>query len=322
LCFGIVVEQWNDDEHRLNGPGSGRKPVVSILVVDDSATDRIRISGLLAKQPEYTVSVASDGSEALQRLADAAVDLVLTDLQMPGIDGLQLVREIKSHFAQIPVILMTGVGSEEIAVQAMKEGAASYVNKTSASLWLHENVERVLSARADALTHAELLGCLHSDEYEFSLENDRDLMTSTARFLRHAAQAVGLCPDPELPRLGVALEEALLNACLHGNLELDSKLREGDGKAFDELAKTRTAASPWKERRVHVAASVTPERMKVEITDEGCGFDPAHLPDPTDPENLMKPHGRGVLMMRLFLDEVHWNDRGNHVTLIKKGASA
>ncbi|MEZ6129350.1 MAG: response regulator [Planctomycetaceae bacterium] len=295
--------------------------MVSILVVDDSATDRIRISGLLAKKPDYSVAVASDGSEALQQISAGSFDLVLTDMQMPGMDGLQLVREIKAHHSQIPVILMTGVGSEEIAVQAMKDGAASYVNKTSASQWLHENVERVLSARADAMTHAELLGCLHSDEYEFSLENDRDLMTATARFLRHAAQAVRLCPDPELPRLGVALEEALLNACLHGNLELDSKLREGDGRAFDELARIRTASSPWKDRRVRVSASITPERMRVDITDEGSGFDPGHLPDPTDPENLMKPHGRGVLMMRLFLDEVHWNERGNHVTLIKKGGA-
>ena len=244
---------------------------------------------------------------------------MLTDLQMPGMDGLQLVREMKQNHPQIPVILMTGQGSELIAVQAMKDGASSYVNKTSASRWLHENVERVLAARVEALSHAELLGRLLADQYKLCLVNDRGLMSATARFLRQAVQAVGLCPDHDLPRLGVALEEALLNACLHGNLELDSALREGDGKAFDELALQRSAQQPWMDRRVMVSATITSKKMQVDISDEGRGFDPLNLPDPTDPENLMKPHGRGVLMMRLFLDDVQWNECGNAVTLIKNG---
>ncbi|MGB4738997.1 MAG: response regulator [Fuerstiella sp.] len=293
--------------------------MVSILVVDDSATDRIRIAGLLKKQTDFTVELACDGVEALSRLEATGFDLVLTDLQMPNKDGLELVREMKSAYPHTPVILMTGRGSEEIAVQAMKDGAASYVNKASGSQWLIENIERVLAARVEARGNADLLGCLVSDEYELSLENDRTLMSATARFLSQAAQAAGLCPDSELPRLGVALEEALLNACLHGNLELDSVLREGDGTAFSELAKVRAAAAPWKDRRVTVKACITPQQLRVDIADEGSGFDASKIPDPTDPENLLKPHGRGVLMMRLFLDEVEWNDCGNRVTLIKNG---
>ena len=293
--------------------------MVSILVVDDSATDRVRISGLLSKQKDYSVTTACDGSEALEKLTKKPVDIVLTDLQMPGMNGLELVQTMKQEHPQIPAILMTGLGSEEIAVQAMKDGAASYVNKSSASLWLQENIERVLAARVEALSHAELLGRMLVDQYKLCLVNDRMLMSATARFLRQAVQAVGLCPDQELLRLGVALEEALLNACLHGNLELDSKLREGDGTAFDELALKRSAERPWMDRRVIVSATITSQKMQIDITDEGKGFDPANLPDPTDPENLLKPYGRGVLMMRLFLDDVRWNDRGNFVTLLKHG---
>ncbi|MEQ9408637.1 MAG: response regulator [Fuerstiella sp.] len=293
--------------------------MASLLVVDDSATDRTRICGLLSKGRDYQLSTAADGTEALKKLDEIGFDLVLTDLQMPGMDGLQLVREMKQRHPEVPVILMTGMGSEEVAVQAMREGAASYVSKSSASLWLHESVDQVLASRVESLSHAELLTRLKADEYELSLINDRVLMSATARFLRQAVQAVNLCPHQELPRLGIALEEALLNACLHGNLELDSKLREGDGHIFEQLAQQRSAAEPWKNRRVTVQAMITPGQMKVEIADEGCGFDPFGLPDPTDPENLLKPHGRGVMMMKLFLDDVRWNDRGNRVTLIKNG---
>lgn len=293
--------------------------MVSILIIDDSATDRARTAGLLSKQANYTVSTTRDGGQALESLAQSPVDLVLTDLQMPGMTGLEFVREMKERYPRIPVILMTSAGSEEIAVQAMKDGAASYVNKSDAWQWLHEIVARVLAARVESLSHAELMQRMLTDEYELSLVNSRVLMSATGRFIRQAVQAVQLCPDQELPRLGIAMEEALLNACLHGNLELDSKLREGDGNLFEQLAQERSAQQPWKDRRVTVTASITPQQMKVVIRDEGPGFDPERLPDPTDPENLLKPHGRGVMMMRLFLDDVQWNERGNQVTLIKNG---
>lgn len=296
-------------------------------MVDDSATDRVRITGLLKRNPDgnetlYETEVAANGAEAHSLLESTAVDLVLTDLNMPELDGLELVRKMKEDWSHIPVILMTGAGSEEIAVKAMQEGAASYVNKTSASSWLHENVERVLESRVEDLAYAALCRQIVSDEYHLSLNNDRVLMSATARFLRQAMQSVGVVSDSELPRVGVAMEEALLNACLHGNLELDSRLREGDGNEFDRLARERSAAEPWTKRRVTVDASISPQQLKVQITDEGTGFNPENLPDPTDPENLLKPHGRGVMMMKLFLDEVTWNEQGNSVTLIKNGPAA
>ena len=291
----------------------------SILIVDDSATDRTRIAGLLAKQPAYVISAVSSGTEALDMLRHSPFDLVLTDLQMPDMNGLELVGEMKKQFPQTPVILMTGAGSEEIAVQAMRDGAASYISKTSGAQWLHENVERVLAARVQEISNAALLKKMHCDEYELSLVNDRRLMSSAARFVRQAAQAADICSDAEVPRLGVALEEALLNACLHGNLDLDSKLREGDGRAFEELARERMASAPWKDRRVNVSVSINSDRMQIRIDDEGKGFNPDKLPDPTRPENLLKPHGRGVLMMKMFLDDVCWNKTGNQVTLTKYG---
>jgi anti-sigma regulatory factor (Ser/Thr protein kinase) len=54
------------------------------------------------------------------------------------------------------------------------------------------------------------------------------------------------------------------------------------------------------------------------MRDEGPGFDPKELPDPTDPENLLKLSGRGILLMRTFMDDVKFNDRGNEVTMVKR----
>jgi CheY-like chemotaxis protein/anti-sigma regulatory factor (Ser/Thr protein kinase) len=297
--------------------GLPESTVVSILVVDDSATERVRISGLLARKGTYQVLTTADGQQALDLIEDTAVDLVLTDLQMPVMNGLDLVREIRSRFPAIPVVLMTGAGSEEIAVQAMQEGAASYVRKSSRPGWVTDAIDRVLAARARKLSQSRLLKHQCVDEYEFSLHNSRALMSSTSRFLRQAAQAMSICSEKDLLRFGIALEEALLNACLHGNLELDSTLREQEGTAFEETADDRSARHPWQDRKVTVSAAFTRQQAKIEVSDEGSGFNPQSLPDPTDPENLLKPHGRGVMMMRLFMDEILWNEEGNQVTLIR-----
>jgi signal transduction histidine kinase len=116
-------------------------------------------------------------------------------------------------------------------------------------------------------------------------------------------------------RSGTAFEEALLNALYHGNLEVSSDLKEVDHTAFYKLVEERRTSSPWTDRRIHVAVRLTHSDIEVVIRDEGPGFDPAKLPDPTDPENLDRPCGRGVMLMRAFMDDVTYNDRGNEVTL-------
>lgn len=100
----------------------------AILVVDDERSIRIGLKGLLSKEG-CEVSVAENGSEALRLLASQEYDLVLTDLRMAGIDGLNLLKTIKEQYPDTLVIMMTAYGSEKIAVEAMKAGARDYLVK-------------------------------------------------------------------------------------------------------------------------------------------------------------------------------------------------
>jgi anti-sigma regulatory factor (Ser/Thr protein kinase) len=147
------------------------------------------------------------------------------------------------------------------------------------------------------------------------LGNDPQGVAALVAQLRDDVLAVGLCDGPAAVRVGVALEEALLNAVYHGNLEVSSELKaDGDGP-FHALVRERRAREPHASRRVRVAARVTRRKATFVIADEGPGFDVARLPDPTDPENLDRPSGRGLLLMRTFMDEVRYNATGNRVTL-------
>ena len=292
--------------------------MASVLVVDDSAVDRLRTEKILAKDAGLTVSVAANGKEALEHLARGLPDLVLTDMQMPEMDGLQLVEEIRSRYPAVPVILMTAHGSEELAVQALQRGAASYVPKRNLANDLPDTIESVLGVAKANRSQLRLLECLIDTQSHFVLENDAALIPSLIGHLENNLTRMRLCDENGLIRVAVALREALINAIHHGNLEIDSSLREKDEKHYCTLVQERRQQEPYLDRRVHVYAKESHHEAYYVIRDEGPGFDPTSLPDPLDPANLEKVSGRGLLLIRTFMDEVHHNKEGNEITMIKR----
>jgi CheY-like chemotaxis protein len=297
--------------------------MTTVLVVDDSAVDRRLAGGILEKASGLKVEYAANGLEALAKIEQARPDVVLSDLQMPELDGLELVGRIRSRYPLIPVILMTAHGSEDIAVQALARGAASYVPKAKLAQELPDVVESVLAvSKADR--HNERLGeCLAKTTHEFVLDNDTALVYPLVDHCQRLVTRMRLCDDTGRIRIGIALEEALLNALYHGNLELSSEaLRDarsgliGNGSVnpIDE----RRNKSPYRERRIHFHVSVSPQEAMFVIRDEGPGFNPADVPDPTDPANLERESGRGLLLMRSFMDNVEYSRTGNEVRLVKR----
>lgn len=288
-----------------------------VLVVDDSAVDRRLVGGMLAKVPGLAVQFAADGREALAFIDAERPDLVVTDLVMPEVDGLALVSTVVDRYPQIPIILMTGKGSEAIAVAALKAGAASYVPKTALAQLLVETVEDILAMTQDRKTCQRLMECMGTGEFAFTLSNDAELIPSLVGYVQNITRSVGLCDDSDSVRVCIALEEALRNALFHGNLEISSEVREGDPEQYADVLAQRLAGDPWRCRRLHVQVRLSRKEGTFVIRDEGPGFDPASLPDPTDPANLEKVSGRGLLLMRTFMDEVRFNATGNEVTMIK-----
>ena len=290
----------------------------TVLVVDDAAVDRKLIGGLLGKAPELQVQFATDVAEALARIDALWPDLILTDLVMPGKSGLDLVREVVDRFPRIPIILMTGKGTEETAVQALRAGAANYVPKSAMHNYLVETVRDVLEVVRSKHSHQRLMTTLRKSEFEFALENDPELIPSLISYVQSLVTTSGLCDDSSVIRVCIALEEALRNGMFHGNLELTSEQREGDPEDYQKLITDRTGREPFASRMLQVTVRVSDDRGTFIVLDQGPGFDPSKLPDPTDPENLEKVSGRGLLLMRTFMDEVSFNSTGNQVTMVKK----
>jgi two-component system NtrC family response regulator len=105
-----------------------RVPKFRILIVDDEKVQLEMLEGFLVKQG-YEVTAAEDGQKALEKFKSGTFDLVLTDFRMPGMDGIQLLREVRRLQPQVLVVIMTAYGTVGTAVAAMKEGAYDYLTK-------------------------------------------------------------------------------------------------------------------------------------------------------------------------------------------------
>ncbi|MCA9624974.1 MAG: response regulator [Myxococcales bacterium] len=292
--------------------------MAQVLVVDDSPIDR-RVAGrIIEKQEAFTARYACDGNEALALMAEELPHIVVTDLLMPGMDGLELVAQVRKLHPVVPVVLMTAHGSEETAVRALTAGAASYVPKRSLATELAETIESVLTVARGARDERRVFEMITEASTSYRLGPESADLTALVRHLETEVGRLGLCDHAETLQVSIAVREALVNAVEHGNLELDSKLKErGDG-SYEALRIERRRERPFCDRRVQVQATMTHEAVTWVIRDQGKGFDPNTLPDPTDPLNLDRVYGRGLLLIRTFMDEVQHNEMGNEITMIKR----
>ena len=115
--------------------------MTTVLVVDDSAVDRKLAVSILGHEPSWTIEEVENGRDALARLKQGGIDIVVTDMMMPDVNGLDLIDRMQISRAPMPVVLMTGQGTEVLAMQALQKGATSYVPKRMLSHWLVDTIK-------------------------------------------------------------------------------------------------------------------------------------------------------------------------------------
>ncbi|MGH7222608.1 MAG: response regulator transcription factor, partial [Gemmataceae bacterium] len=195
----------------------------TILIVDDAAVERHLAGAIVQKIDGWRTLFASDGKEALEVLHQRATDVVLTDMLMPEMDGLELVRAIRVKHPLVPVILMTAHGSEDLAIQALRNGAASYVPKKSLARDLAETLDGVLAGSLSNRREQLILDCMVHHETHYRLDNDIAVVAPLVGHLEQQLERMRICEPSGLVLIGVALHEALTNAILHGNLGVSSE---------------------------------------------------------------------------------------------------
>lgn len=290
-----------------------------VLVVDDSPSQRAHIRVLLLAEG-YEVCTCANGFEALEAMTHGVPDLVVSDVQMPIMNGLDLVTEIKSRHPALPVILTTAAGDDDLGGEALRRGASTYVPKRELDEVLCETVRQVLALTSpDERAVPDPSALITHSEIHFRIGNSECLVPALIGRMEQLLTEMDFCDEMQWMQIAMALDEAILNSIFHGNLEVSTELRQlDDGQAFFEMVERRKVTPPYRDRHVFISLTATPEQATFVVRDEGQGFDISQIPDPTDPENLEKAGGRGLLLIQSFMDEVRHNRCGNEITMIKR----
>ena len=149
-----------------------------------------------------------------------------------------------------------------------------------------------------------------------TISNDLGLVSETAQRIASSARTFCRFSDREEFHIFISLVEAINNAIVHGNLEVDSQLRR-EGVLYESTIEKRRNCAPFNERTVKLRCQYTAEQAIIEIENEGPGFDASSVPDPTLEENLEKPSGRGLLIMRSYFNDLSFNETGTCLRLVK-----
>lgn len=290
-----------------------------ILVVDDEEVIRITLQKKLSRIG-YNVISFEKAEDLLYYMkdGDSRADLIITDIKLRKMDGIELLRRINSMEEPPPVLIISGHGNVEDAIRALRYGASDYIRKPFDINDLTSSVRSVLKRKLEK-SLAESSGKYKKYEKSvFCIPNDGSLINTISFNLTKDLVPSGLFNYTTSENIALSLKEALTNAMFHGNLEIDSSLRDSGGmREFNEEVEKRRFIAPYNERMVKITYEFTPDYVLYEIEDQGPGFDYQSLPDPRDPENFFKNSGRGLLIIRIHMDEVTWSDSGRVITMKK-----
>jgi CheY-like chemotaxis protein/anti-sigma regulatory factor (Ser/Thr protein kinase) len=271
-----------------------------ILIVDDDP-DVHQLLAAALQAPDRRIESAADGLEGLAQVQAAPYDLVITDVTMPGLDGLELLERIRKLRPETRVMVMTVASTPEDIIRALREQAFTYLSKP----FTIAAVSQMVATALNSTPAGDDIEVLSAQPHWLSLRLRCKAETADRilQFLREIAMDL---PAKERENIATAFREILLNAIEHG-------------------------AGSDPNKRVIITYVRGQRALFYYVRDPGQGFSFDDLPhaavsNPTDSpiehvevrEQLgMRPGGFGIFMTRQLVDEMIYNEKGNEVLLIK-----
>jgi DNA-binding response OmpR family regulator len=289
-----------------------------ILVVDDEEVIRYTLQKKLSRLG-FNITTAEKAEDVLYLLKSGEkYDLVISDVKLRKMDGIELLRRINGLDEPVPVLIISAYGNVEDVIKSLRYGASDFIRKPFDINDVASSVRTILKRKQEKRITEGFARFLDSANCSYTLPIDTGIINSMAYLLTRDLVATGICNTTTAENIALALQEALNNAMIHGCLEVSSDIREDAGlKEYNEIIETRKTDPRYSSRRVRVSYELTREYVEYTIEDEGNGFDYRSLPDPRDPDNFFKNSGRGMLIIKIHMDEINWNEKGSRIRLRK-----
>ncbi|MBU1924278.1 MAG: response regulator [Candidatus Omnitrophica bacterium] len=264
--------------------------MAKILVVDDEEVLRQTLKRLLDSK-DMAVSVSASAKEALVMLEKEKFDLVITDVKMPEMDGIEFLKVAKSNDPEIPIVVLTGFATIDMTKEALQNGAYNFITKPFEAENIIGIVKKGLKLKKEIVRNKEVTSFAKCT-FDIEIPSRSDLLGGVMFCIIGQLKLLNFNPRIISTEILMALDEALTNAAKHGN-------------KYDP------------QKKIFVHTQVDKEKIELLIKDEGEGFNPDKLVDPLSSEGMERGCGRGVFLMKNYMDEVAFNDTGNEVKMVK-----
>jgi CheY-like chemotaxis protein len=294
----------------------------SILVVDDEQIIRNVLKRKLEQTTSFIVHTAADGVPALEIFKTEKIDLVISDLLMTEMNGIELLRSLKKINPRVPVIIVTGYGTLDDAIEAIHLGAEDFIKKPFDINEVIETIEKTFRKMAEEADQREIIKFITDEDIKLSIPNNFEYLNTVINYIFSHLRARWHVGDEDLHDVKVCLYEALTNAFEHGNLEIPGeekvRLLEISQQSWRDFLVERMGEPRYRDKKIHVVLKINDEILEVRIKDEGMGFNPAQRSAEVDPEQLFRSSGRGLLLIQSLMDEMQFNADGTEIMIGKK----
>jgi len=292
-----------------------------ILVVDDEDIIREVIASKISKSLGYDVVQACDGVQALHAIEESVPDLIITDIKMPEMSGIELLGEIRKRHLSVPVIILTGYGTLEDAMSAIRLGAKSFIKKPFDINHVISMIENIFAVHQEIADAQEIVPFIRSQSFTVRIPNNYIYLSKVINYVYATVRDCWEMEGGQLNDVKVALYEALLNSFEHGNLQVN----KGDKEKYLVLGHSvyrkylleRMAEEQNRAKSITVFVAIDPIRIEVSVLDDGQGFDYSSVNEDLSPESFMRLYGRGLFLIKNLMDEVSFNERGNMIRFLK-----
>ncbi len=289
-----------------------------VLLIDDDELI-LNTFGMFFQSLGWTYGLQSDSRKGLKEATDNEFDVVITDLMMPELDGLSLLRQLKEKKPSQAVMVLTGKGTLESVIQFVRQGAVDVILKPVDLESFKCSVERVVECLRNAQEAHEAFRFVSSEHTRIDAATS-DLAQLRSPFpILDRLHASGVVDMTTKLRLLLAFQEALTNAIDHGNLDLKSAWREeisADGvDRYMRVRQERLSDPVYASRRVLIDTHYEPGSITIEITDQGNGFDYGAIGQGQSECSSVKCYGRGVAIIRGTMDSVTYSNGGRTVRM-------
>lgn len=292
-----------------------------ILVVDDSLSIVNSLSKIL-EISGYQTEVAYNGSDALRKIQSDNYDLIICDIEMPGITGLDFLERVRNEYDRdLDVILMTGFLDQEYFIRAIRLGASDFIRKPIDSRHIVRSIQTILDRKRSKYDLGDFYQNLDQAQMSFVIDPRHFSKFSLSKVFNLFLMRNFRFNPSLLNELLIIIDEMVYNAFIHGTLSLSYEERLLEHSLLQEVISKRLAIPEIAERRIGFDLSIdhVNNLIRITVSDQGNGFDyKTWLARIQDEEHLnVDEHGRGISLLYHLTDSVEFMDGGRKVQITK-----